>query len=314
MKCLITGAAGFIGSALTERLIREGHEVIGLIHRTKPRFIDENVEYFQVDITDKKSIKPAFKDIDVVFHCAAKVKDYGPKKLFYKINLEGTKNLAEVSEEYGVKKFIFLSHLRYESEEYKGHYSKTKALAERYLNEKYKKDGFPVVIIRPGNVYGPGATIAVLRVLDTIKRNRIALIDGGSGIFLHTYIDNLLDALIAAMIEPKAVGETIDITDGDNSTTWGEYLNSLARIAGKPSIKKKLSKNTALLLSKIMMLLYTIFKIEPLVTPMAVHVFTNNRKISIEKAKRILNYEPHINFEEGMRRVKNWLKANAYIN
>ncbi len=313
MRCLVTGAAGFIGNALVKRLVKEGYEVKALIHKTKPKNYGKNVEYVNGDITDIKSIKPFFKDVDFVFHCAALVKDYGHKKNFYKINLEGTKNLVKASEESGIKKFIFLSHIRYESEKSVGYYSKTKALAEQYLLEKYKQNGFPVIIICPGNVYGPGATTWVQRPLRSIQKNRFSLIDHGTGIFLHTYIDNLLDAIIASLNEQKALGKKIDITDGDNSTTWGEYFNSIAKMAGKPNIKRNMSKKTAFLISKLMIFLNIVFKIEPWVTPMAVRVLVNHNTVSIEKAGYLLGYEPEVDFHEGIKRVESWLRKENYI-
>ena len=314
MKCLVTGAAGFIGSALVKRLFMEGYEVKALLHKTKPTTYEKKAEYVYGDITEIESIKPFFKDVDFVFHCAAMVKDYGPKKLFYKINLEGTKNLVKISEDFKIKKFIFLSHIRYESEKNINYYSYTKALAEQYIIEKYKKNNFPAIIIRPGNVYGPGATTWVLRPLKSIRENKILLIDHGNGIFLHTYIDNILDAIIIALKNPKALGEIIDVTDGDNDTTWGEYFNTIAKIAGKPYIKRNISRKTALFISKLMILLNKLFKIEPWVTPMAVRVLTNQHKVSIEKAKNLLDYNPKIDFQEGIKRVEIWLKNEKYVS
>lgn len=308
MKCLVTGAAGFIGNALTKRLVNEGYEVNVLIHHNKPKNLIKNVEYFKGDITYKKSLKSAFRNVDIVFHCAAYVKDYGSKKKFYSVNLEGTKNIVDLCEEIKVKRFIFISRQQYEPMEKIGHYGKTKLLAEQFLNEKFKSDKFPVVIIRPGNVYGPGATIWVLRVLDLIKRNRIALIDGGNGIFLHTYIDNLLDSLVASLKEINAIGKTFDITDGDNNITWKEYFNFLANIVGENPINRNFSKKTALFMSKIMIFLYYIFRIEPIITPTSVFILTNKKKISIENAKQILNYKPKVDFMEGKKRIDDWLK------
>ena len=313
MKCLVTGAAGFIGSSLVRRLVSEGHDVRGIIHHTQPTYFDKRVEYISGDITDTEFLKPIMDQIDVVFHCAAVVKDYGPKDVFNRINVEGTKNLIAASEASSVKKFIFLSHIRYEAGKNTGYYHKTKAIAEQSLMEKYTHNQFPVVIIRPGNVYGPGATTWVLRPLQAIQKNRIALIDKGTGIFLHTYIENLLDALVIALQEPRAVGEIIDITDGDNTTTWGDYLNALAKMAGKPPIKKNMSKRTALVVGNLMMVRYTLFKIEPWVTPVAVEIFTNHQTVSIEKANVLLGYTPKINFGEGLKQVERWLKFERYI-
>lgn len=313
MRCLVTGAAGFIGGALVHRLSSEGNFVRGVIHRTQPRFIQDNVEYVTGDITDQAFLTSAMNQIDVVFHCAAMVYDYGPRNEFYKVNVEGTKHLVTACETHSVKRMVFLAHLRYESEKNTAEYRTTKALAEQYLMEKYTQDQFPVVIIRPGNVYGPGATTWVLRPLQAIQKNRIALIDGGHGIFLHMYIDNLLDAMVAASKEPRAVGQMIDITDGDNTTTWAEYLNALAKMARKPPIQRDMSKRTALFVSKLMMTLYALLRIKPWVTPMAVEIFTNTHTVSIEKAQDLLGYVPNIDFKEGLHRVEQWLKAERYI-
>jgi len=313
MKCLVTGAAGFIGSSLVRRLVSEGHDVRGVIHHTQPTYFDKRVEYISGDITNSAFLEPVMDQVDVVFHCAAFVKDYGPRSVFNQINVEGTKNLIAASEASSVKKFIFLSHIGYESGKNTGHYRETKAIAEQSLMEKCTHDQFPVVIIRPGNVYGPGATTWVLRPLQAIQKNRIALIDKGTGIFLHTYIENLLDALVVALQERRAVGQIIDVTDGDNTTTWGDYLNALAKMTEKPPIRKNMSKRTALVVSKLMLVGYTLFKIEPWVTPVAVEIFTNQNTVSIEKAKALLGYEPMVDFTEGLKHVERWLKAEGYI-
>lgn len=313
MRYLVTGAAGFIGSALVQRLVSENHQVRGMLHYTQPIFFNSNIEYVTGDIIDKKFITEALNKIDIVFHCAALVKDYGSKKEFYQTNIEGTKNLVAACEEHSVKRFVFLSHIRYESESWGAVYRITKQKAEEYLLKKYAQTHFPVVIIRPGNVYGPGATTWVLRPLRAIQKNRITLIDGGRGIFIHTYIENLVDALLAAANTPQATGEIIDITDGVNTTTWGEYLNALAQMAHKSPIQKNISKKTALFIGKLMMIIYTLLKIEPWVTPMAVEVFTNRYIVSIEKAKEILGYSPKVDFRDGLKHVEHWLKTNGYI-
>jgi nucleoside-diphosphate-sugar epimerase len=313
MKCLVTGAAGFIGSSLIRRLVSEGYDVCGIIHHTQPTYFNKRVQYISGDITDIEFLKSVMDQIDVVFHCAALVKDFGRKNVFYQINIEGTKNLIKASEASLVKKFVFLSHIRYESGKNTGAYHETKAIAEQILMENYTKNKFPVVIIRPGNVYGPGPTTWVLRPLQAIQKNRITLIDKGSGIFLHTYIENLIDALVATLQEPRAIGEIIDITDGANTTTWGDYLNALAKITGKPPIKKNMSKRTALVVAKLMMVGYTLFKIEPWVTSVAVEIFTNKNTVSIEKAKTLLRYEPKVDFTHGLEHVEQWLKAKGYV-
>lgn len=313
MRCLVTGAAGFIGGALVQRLASNGHHVQGIIHHTPPTFTHKNVDYRTGDIANPEFLQSIMNPLDVVFHCAALVKDYGRKDEFIKINVTGTKNLVTACEAHSVKRLIFLSHIRYESGKNSTYYNDTKAIAEQYLLEKYTKEQFPIVIIRPGNVYGPGATTWVLRPLQAIQKNRIALIDHGHGLFLHIYIDNLIDAILAAVETPDAIGKTIDVTDGDNNTTWGEYLNALAQIAHKPPLQRNMSKTTALFISKLMMIRYKLFKMEPWVTPMAVEIFSNHQTVSIEKAKTILGYAPKIDYLKGLQHVEHWLKTEGYI-
>ena len=100
MKCFITGASGYIGKNLVNRLLKEGYQITALIHKTKPNIFDKKVNLVYGDISNIESIKTYFNNIDYVFHCAALVKDYGSKKEFYKINLEGTKNLVYLSEKF----------------------------------------------------------------------------------------------------------------------------------------------------------------------------------------------------------------------
>ena len=311
MKCLVTGAAGFIGNALTKRLVEDGHQVKAVIHTDKPKLSLDRVEYIIADITDASSLENIECNCDVVFHCAAFVKDFGPKNMFNKVNVEGTKNIVELCK--NTRCFIYLSHSRYESNNQSGYYSRSKYQAEQYLLDRYKQEKFPVVIIRPGNVYGPDAATWVLRPLHAIQKNRISLIENGSGVFHHTYIGNLIDALIAVMKEPNAIGESFDITDGDHFVTWSIYLNDLAEIAGRKPIKKNMSKITAYTLSKLMMILYKVTRIKPLLTPTAVQIFTNKTEISIKNAEKILGYKPKIDYKEGMKQVARWLHEENIV-
>ena len=313
MNCLVTGASGFIGNSLTKRLIKEGYKVFALIHTKKPKIYEKKIEYITCDITKPLTLNNLPKEIDVVFHCASLVKDYGPKALFYKVNVEGTKNLVNVFKKNDIKCFIYLSHIGYESEKNFGYYSISKKLAEKYLVEKYRKKYFPIIILRPGNVYGPGANTWVLRPIEAIKKDRIALINNGEGIFLHTYIDNLIDALITAINTPKAIGKTIDITDGDYSISWGKYLNDLAKITGKKPIKRNFSKGTAMIIANIMVFSSRIIDFKPWITPSAVNILTNDKTVSIKKAEKILNYQPKIGYKQGMKKIENWLRCEGYI-
>jgi len=312
MNCLVTGASGFIGSALVKRLVQNGHRVRACLHKTSPLHRETLVDYVITDLTDPASLTPLVKDIDTVFHCAAHVKDFGSKKEIMNVNLKGTQHLVEACGNK-IHQFIFFSHLHSTSPTYIGAYSSSKGLAEQYLLQQHQNNQFPVVIIRPGSVFGPGATTWCLRPLQAIQQDRIALINHGTGIFLHTYIENLLDGLLSIPTTPHLEGEIIEITDGDNTTTWKTYFNDLAALAGKPPITRNITKTTAQLISHSMMIRYYLFNKTPLLTPTAVHLFTNHRTVSIEKASKLLGYSPVVHYAEAMKHIAQWLQKEQYI-
>lgn len=312
MNCLVTGASGFIGSHLVKRLSQSGHHVRAVHHESPFRFDHENIDSITADMTNPSSLSNLVQEGDVVFHCAGLVKDFGSSQEIIKANFHGTQYLAEACRKK-IQRFIFLGHLHTLATKKRGAYSRSKALAEEYLLQQYRDDDFPVVIIRPGNVYGPGATTWCLRPLQAIQQDRIALINHGAGLFLHTYIENLLDALLSALTTSHIEGEVFDITDGDNSTTWKTYLNDLAALAGKPPISRNISKTPAWLVSQLMMVRYYLFDTAPLLSPTAVRLFTNTTPVSIEKATKLLGYTPAIDYTEAMRRIALWLKTEQYI-
>ena len=312
MNCLVTGASGFIGSALVKRLVQNGYHVRAVLHTTTPSHQETQVEYIHADLTDAASLPSLVQDIDIVYHCAAQVRDFGSKKEIMDVNLKGTQNLVNACGSK-IHQFIFLSHLHSTSSTYIGVYSSSKGHAEHSLLQQHKVNQFPVVIVRPGSVFGPGALTWCLRPLQAIQQSRIALIDHGSGIFLHTYLENLLDGLLHIPATGHLEGEIIEITDGDNGTTWKTYLNDLAALAGKPPIKRNISKTTAILISHLMMFRYYLTHTPPLVTPTAVHLLTNHRTVSIEKAQKLLGYKPKIDYAEAMKHITEWLKKERYI-
>jgi nucleoside-diphosphate-sugar epimerase len=312
MNCLVTGASGFIGSALVKRLVQNGHRVRAVLHKTSPQHRETQVEYVIADLTDPASVLPLVYDVDTVFHCAALVKDFGSKKEIMDVNLKGTQHLVKACGNK-IHQFIFLSHLHSTSPTYIGAYSSSKKLAEQYLLQQHQNNQFPVVIIRPGSVFGPGATTWCLRPLQAIQQDRIALIDHGSGIFLHTYIENLLDGLLSIPTASHLEGEVIDITDGDNTTTWKTYLNDLAALAGKQPIRRNITKTAASIISHSLMIRYYLFHKTPLLTPTAVHLFTNHRTVSIEKARKLLGYSPVVPYTEAMKHIAQWLQKEQYL-
>jgi nucleoside-diphosphate-sugar epimerase len=287
--------------------MHNGDQVTGLVHQTPPRFHNDNISYITGDLTRKSTLNECCKDIDIVFHCAGLVNDYANAKQLYDVHVTGTKHLVNSCKQYHCKRLIVLSHIPYESTKKTYPYPHSKAQAEAYLLDEYQNNDVPIVIVRPGNVYGPNAQTWVVRPIHAINKKRIALIDGGRGIFHHTYIDNLIDALVKTMDTSGIDGRVFEVTDGDNTITWKQYFDDLCTILNRKPITKSFSSSVAKMLGSIMLFGDHVFKIPPLLTPYAVEIFSNTTKISISKAKDELGYIPRIDYQEGMKRIEHWI-------
>jgi len=313
MKYLITGSSGYIGSNLIDRLKRNDKDVVGLYHKNKPTVHKKTVTYIQADISENSFFTNLPQDIDVIIHCAALVRDYGSKKAFYNVNVKGTERLLQYAKTIGISQFIYLSHIQYEVKHRFNYYSDTKASSEAVLLDKRNQQQVPITIIRPGNVFGPGSPVWVVRVLNSMKNDNFSLIEDGNGIFHHTYIQNLIDAIYLAVGNKNAFGQIFNITDGDDSITFKEYFRELAQMIDKPKNFKNLSKKTALRIGTIMVLLYRITRIKPVISPSAVEILTNYKQISIQNACTNLLYKPRVTYKDAMKEIERWIKY-AYIN
>ncbi|MCP2606637.1 SDR family oxidoreductase, partial [Candidatus Aminicenantes bacterium AC-708-I09] len=184
-------------------------------------------------------------------------------------------------------------------------YCKTKAEAEMLVREYSKY--FPVVILRPGAIYGPDDPMVTLRTLNYAKRNLLFLIDKGKGVFPHVYIDNLNEAIFLAFQSKNIMNETFNILDDELATAY-EFFNYFNRIAGKGEIKIFLPYSFAWGLAFLMDKIAKITGIPPLLSWTGLEFVTLKCKFDISKAKKLLGYNPKISLKEGMKRVEIWWK------
>ena len=110
-KVIVTGATGFLGFNLVKRLNKMGFAIIGLGRNIeKGNKINElGVKFISVDLSEKEKLNTIFQNVDYVFHCAAKSSVWGDYKSFYKANVEGTKNIADLCLKHNIKRLIYVS-------------------------------------------------------------------------------------------------------------------------------------------------------------------------------------------------------------
>ena len=243
-RVLITGATGFIGCRLAQRLsVDSQYQVNALVHTWSgpglARLGCLPVNIVRGDLLDQQSLHHVVDGCDVVVHCAFGNRGHAQHRT--DVTVDGTRNLLRASVDAQVDKFIHLStavvhgrgpkcQIVNESSTFRNDgdlYSKMKSQAEMQVWHDYHNDGLPVVVFRPGIVYGPYSAWTS-RILNELTSG-IYLINGGRGIANVIYIDNLVDALMLAIDSPKAIGQAFLATD-DELITWRQFYDAHAAI------------------------------------------------------------------------------------
>ncbi len=316
---LITGIGGFIGLRAAELAIAQGMKVRGLQHSEEKAKKAEKLgaEVMVGSITDPDAAKKACQGVDIVLHTAAVVKESGSLDYFRKVNVGGTINMAKAAKNAGVKTFIHLSSVMVYGFNYPDRvteegplcgennpYCQTKIEAEKELLQLNAPPDFNIIIIRPGDVYGPGCMPWIVRPLLLMRKKLFAYPNGGRGIINHVYVDNLIDAIFLA-IEKEAYGEIFNITDGQE-TSWKEFFRRLAEMEGLPAPSSQ-PGGFLKFLSRLHVWGRRVLGQDADILPNAVDFLTRPYAYSIAKAQRQLGYQPKISLEEGMQRTHEWL-------
>jgi nucleoside-diphosphate-sugar epimerase len=323
--CLVTGATGLVGQRLVKKLIQEGSRVRALVRGNPDRVNSLGAEAVQGDLTEPSSLDTAVAGAECVYHCAAKVGDWGSESLFQQVNVEGTRRLLSAAKRAGNPRFIYVSTfavygadlLRDQpciednplSSSVLSAYARSKRVAETLCRES-STASFAPTIVRPGNIYGPGSALWVHEVVRVLRAGGLPLIESGRPFATLAYVDNVVDLLILAARTPAAAGRIYNVNDG-NGVTWRQYLHDVAEIihAPKPgfplpgrvaSVAGALMEGAARILKKVD---------RPMLTREAVRVLRCHAPVTIDLARRELGYEPAVSYAQGLEHVRNYLNA-----
>jgi nucleoside-diphosphate-sugar epimerase len=329
MQNFVTGASGFLGGHLVEALAARGEQVRALVRPTsKIDHLKQSIsEFVYGDLEDIQLLSDTAHGMDRVYHCAAHVTDWGGGwETFRATNVTGVKNLLEASVKGGVKKFIHVS-----TSDVYGHpnrpvdettpyrfrgwpYGDTKIQGEQLVWNCFRQQGLPVTILRPVSIYGPRSISFVLEIVELLKSGDMVHLGTGRTPAGLAYVTNVVDMLICAADSEKSVGQAYNVCDGSD-ITWRQYINRLAEIVGVASPKMTISYRPAYLVGWAMEKIYGVMRIKnrPLLTRMAVEIFATDQGFPIDKARQELNYQPKVGFDEGMRRVEDWLRQIGVI-
>ncbi|MGB9893851.1 MAG: NAD-dependent epimerase/dehydratase family protein [Candidatus Saccharicenans sp.] len=320
----MTGGTGFIGQNLVRNLLATGENVRLLVRDISalPPSMNSPLEIIQTNLLDQTSLTRALKGCSYLYHLASYARNWAfDKNIFFKINVEGLRNILEASLNAGLKRVVYVSSSvvsgpssdRPVAEEtirgnipFFTEYQESKAQSEKIIPE-YLRRNLEVVIARPTRVFGPGRLSEANSVTKLIRfylSYRVGLLlNQGQEIGNYVYVDDIVEGLKLIMARGRN-GEAY-ILGGENISLSGFY-DLLEAVSGLKALRIKIPASLALAIARLESLKARKFKIYPLITEGWVKTFLQNWAFSHEKASRELGYRPR-NLKEGLKLTIDWL-------
>ena len=327
--CLITGATGFVGGHLAQRLLGEGHLVRCLVRSSSDTSLLEalDVEIVAGDLTTAGSLAAAAEGCRYVLHCAARVSDWGTREEIARVNVEGTRNLLEASADASVQRFVHFSTTdvygypggaqideSHSPTGFRNWYAQTKLGAEEEVRRVAESYALEAVVLRPATVYGPRSTDVVGGIARAVRDRKMLLVDGGRAVAGLCYVDNLVDAAVLALRHEAAPGQAFNVSDGLD-VTWRRFTDDLAEGLGAPPVRWSLpypiANGIGFSLEQGYRLLRrtTGLRTAPLLSRQAVQVLGKDQDFSARKARELLGWEPRVDYAAGLEATLAWLRA-----
>jgi dihydroflavonol-4-reductase len=329
VKAFITGASGFVGSAVLRRLVEERHTVVALVRASSNRsnLAGLPVEIVTGDLTDPDSFAAALAGCDCVFHVAADYRLWVPKPAeMYESNVTGTRNLMLAALKAGVERIVYTSSVAtlglnsdgvpadestpVSLSDMIGHYKRSKFLAEVEVKRLVEEQNLPAVIVNPSTPVGP-------RDIRPTPSGRV-IIDAASG-RIPAYVDTGLNLI---SVDDVAVGHLLALNRGrvgrryilgGQNMTLREFLTQVAIIANQSPPKVRLPQSLVLPIAYFAEGWARLTESgEPLITVDGVKLSKKKMFFSSERAVRELGFRPGP-VEEALRNAVNWFRQNNYL-
>jgi NAD dependent epimerase/dehydratase len=312
-KVLVTGAGGFIGSHLVERLVELGARVRALVRYNSrndwgllellPAAVKEHLEVVAGDITDPFGVARALAGCEVVFHLAALIAipySYTAPSQFVAVNCGGTLNLLEAARQQGAERFVHTSTSEtYGTAQYtpidekhslrgQSPYAASKIGADKLAESYYLSFGVPVATIRPFNTYGPrqSARAVIPTIISQALNGELIRLGSLSPVRDLNYVSDTVEGFIKVAESPRAVGEVINIGSG-KSVSIGELAGKIVDLLG--GNKRIVTEDE---------------RVRPEASEV-LELLCDHRK-----ARELIGWEPRVSLEEGLAGTIKFIREN----
>jgi nucleoside-diphosphate-sugar epimerase len=322
---LVTGATGFLGRNLCQRLAHQGYPLRALARPTSDtRSLEAlGVQIAAGDVCDLPSVQAAVAGCETVIHAAARFRLWGPPELFEEVNLWGTRNLLAAAYALHVQRFIHVSTIIVVGPQPPGtvitedtpygpyhgdNYARTKMGGER-LALSYAEVGLPVLVLRLGALYGPWGHYAFNRLFfEEFLRGWRVQVHQGRHIIFPCYVGDAAAAIQAALTRGRP-GEVYNVSD--QSITHRQANETVSRLAGKSSWRLNVPAVLMLNFARLLEFFALFTRREPFYPlNLAPYVF-DDWVVCCDRAKRELGFKP-TPFEEGARRTLDWYRSIGF--
>ena len=309
-KILITGASGFIGGHLMNSLKQDGKDVVGVDLKSDCK------DVIKADLSEPETVKDALKGCSLVIHTAAMVSNAMSDEEMWKTNVLNTSKLIKLAIECNVKRFVHISSIvvygniaegeineKIPVNSVGGNYVHTKILSEHALLQAKLKNDIELVILRPGDVYGPGSRPWIIEPIKAIKNRQFMLPAKGQGFFRPVFIDDLIKGIKLACHAESASGEIINLSC-EGYVTTEEYFTYHYQWLGK---------SKPLVVSTKTAFIFKLFGRLNEASPATVHQLSTRSWYSIKKAQNLLGWRPETSLDNGMQVSKIWANDQGLL-
>lgn len=326
MFTLITGATGFTGGHLADRLLRDGSR-IRLLVRDPARargFAERGAELVVGDLRDPAASERAMQDVSLVYHIGALFRQENvSSREMHAVNATGTRNLLEAAERAGVERFVHCSTVGVhgdithppadEEAPYApgDHYQVSKAEGEKIALGFMRERRLPVVVFRPAGIYGPG-DLRFLKLVRAVARRRFVMFGRGTVLYQMVYIDDLVDGIVACGTHPAAAGRVYILT-GEPPVTLDHLVTAVARAVGAPPPRLRLPVTPLYLAGWLCEMACKPLGLDPPLHRRRVDFFRKNRAFDIGRARNELGWTPRIDLPTGLARTVEWYRKEGLL-
>ncbi|HEC94801.1 MAG TPA: NAD-dependent epimerase/dehydratase family protein [Thermoplasmatales archaeon] len=306
MNVLVTGGSGFIGRYLVDELVENGYKVKILTRQSSLKI--KRAKVVHGDITEPDTLSHAFEDVDAVFHNAAYAMDWGKKSIIYRVNVEGTRNVAEMCMKKSIERIVYTSSAGVygfpNTEEWitedspkkpLNAYQRSKLEAEKVLRG-YKS--LHISIVRPPLVFGAGAKATTI-VLSRMEQGKMSYIGGGDNKISIVHPADVVQCLRLALERDKK-GEEFNVVSFICSIK--DFFESLAAEMNIKSPEKRIPYPVAYVAA----VFAELFSKNPSLTRFRVKSLGTTRRVSCEKAKKTLGYKPSYDLKSTVKDMVSW--------